>query len=1099
MSRFSSAKKAKIDVEPLLRQRGISSVRSTIDRLAKIIKKWGNEDELRRFLSTEKGFPSDQYNPFGWLLIHYVAGREFDSAELADEWLSYALGQNNQDIQKESGGDRRRPLHCACKWGNIFGVEWLVDHGANVNVKDLYGCTPYYYACLSSVDTMRKIEEHGYILSPFDIVWAAQNQFSSSEKANEIFDHLVNKKGLSVNAIEEMYGYTPLHHACHDGSIFGMKWLVEHKADINSVDKRGITPFMLACKSPINRSAKVRYLDEKGADCQAKDHDGRTALFHATWASKCKDDDVKDVLRYLVIEKGIDINSVDEEGETPLLYACDKHYPYFLVIQHLIELGADVSVRNKNKQNALHMVAKTYLERVDASVIDLLIKKGADVTCQDQDGKAAYEVAEDGERRALLRQHYDAARFSVLRQEIVRQDSIKLCVIGKEMAGKTTLVNSLLQLNQSLPREDRTPGVQIHNCEISGVGKGSTWDFGAQPTFHSAHGLFFRQSNTIFVLVLRCDGQETTSEIVLLEIGRYWCAFVKAALRTLSSRMTSRLRLLIIFNLIDFEEETGNKVSFLLKRVFETLQEEFKDTFEILHMFEMDCSKSNSVCMNDFRERLKAIRENMLEEAHGVPKLCHVIEQKLCLPNEEGKSSLRNFMKSEEFVKWVVEDVGIRLNEDERKVSVEYLDSSGIIVNLGPQICPRPLWLCHNVVGPLLAPPYFPFGMPSEKSGEVSLKDIDSALRAFEDDLKKRGTPSSYTVTVEEAIWVLLCLDLCIEVENSPGTFQIPALLQHSIPKGSWVEDAMFDVYRGQRYECSLSVDIISPSSFVVFQSRCSRMAKPTSREAWKDGVKLIRIVDDKVVESRIELGIKKGHCCIDVILRWSSKAACDKVAKDFLAEIKDMIMRACDERSPGVILNLFYLDSKHLKQLDEDPAIYSMAEVEKKVNQQAFDHVLFSFRPEKGHYSSIRNLSILTEEEVSASRRGERMLLAPHAAKMRQDNPKKKDADPHVAALPVTFPADDDLLSEDLIKACAAVKGSKWEEIGCLLLSFEKVEDIRKPYGGNFVHMIKVLEAWNTAKSPTVGQLLAAFEAVGVNGCHIKKKYEELRRTVFK
>ena len=70
-----------------------------------------------------------------------------------------------------------------------------------------------------------------------------------------------------------------------------------------------------------------------------------------------------------------------------------------------------------------------------------------------------------------------------------------------------------------------------------------------------------------------------------------------------------------------------------------------------------------------------------MQEAHGVPKLCHVIEQKLCLPNEEGKSSLRNFMKSEEFVKWVVEDVGIRLNEDERKVSVEYLDSSGIVSN----------------------------------------------------------------------------------------------------------------------------------------------------------------------------------------------------------------------------------------------------------------------------------------------------------------------------------------------------------------------------------------------------------------------------------
>ena len=197
---------------------------------------------------------------------------------------------------------------------------------------------------------------------------------------------------------------------------------------------------------------------------------------------------------------------------------------------------------------------------------------------------------------------------------MVRPDSIKVCVIGNEMAGKTTLVISLLKLNQSLPREeDRTPGVQIHNCEISGVGKGSTWDFGAQPTFHSAHGLFFRQSNTIFVLVLRFrDGQQMTSESVLLEIGRYWCAFVKAALRTLSSHLTSRLRLLIIFNLIDFEE-AGIEVSFQLKRVFEILQEEFKDTFEILHLFEMDCSKSNSVRMNDFRKRLKAIRENMLE------------------------------------------------------------------------------------------------------------------------------------------------------------------------------------------------------------------------------------------------------------------------------------------------------------------------------------------------------------------------------------------------------------------------------------------------------------------------------------------------------
>ena len=253
--------------------------------------------------------------------------------------------------------------------------------------------------------------------------------------------------------------------------------------------------------------------------------------------------------------------------------------------------------------------------------------------------------------------------------------------------------------------------------------------------------------------------------------------------------------------------------------------------------------------------------------------------------------------------------------------------------------------------------------MPSEKSGEVSLKDIELALKNFEADLKKRGTPSLYRVTADEAIKVLLYLDLCIRVETSPERYQIPALLQHSIRNDAWVEDPKFDVYRGQRYECSHCVDIISPSSFVVFQSRCSRMDKPMSREAWKDGVKLVRIIDDKVVESRIELGIKKGHCCIDIVLRWSSKAACHEVAKEFLAEIKDIIMRVCDERSPGVILNWFYLDSNHLQRLDEDPAIYSMADVEMKVKEKAFDHVVFSARPEKRFYSPVRDLVVITEE----------------------------------------------------------------------------------------------------------------------------------------
>ena len=247
------------------------------------------------------------------------------------------------------------------------------------------------------------------------------------------------------------------------------------------------------------------------------------------------------------------------------------------------------------------------------------------------------------------------------------------------------------------------------------------------------------------------------------------------------------------------------------------------------------------------------------------------------------------------------------------------------------------------------------------------MEDLESALRLFENYLTKKGTPSPFVVKVEDAVEVLLQLDLCIPVKNMPGVYQITALLHDKMPTDAWNEHATIDMYRGQRYECLNSVDIISPSAFALFQSRSSRLPN-TSYEGWKDGVKLARIVEDKKVESLIEYGIKKERCCIDIILRWSSKNACNEVAAKFLGELKTMIATACDERSPGVILNWFYLDSSHLRHLDEDPAIYSYSEVDLKLKNDALDHIIFSTRPEKRNDCPVRDLVVIQAEEDSSN-----------------------------------------------------------------------------------------------------------------------------------
>ena len=68
---------------------------------------------------------------------------------------------------------------------------------------------------------------------------------------------------------------------------------------------------------------------------------------------------------------------------------------------------------------------------------------------------------------------------------------------------------------------------------------------------------------------------------------------------------------------------------------------------------------------------------SLLQEARNVPKLCYAIEEKLSDSFSDEK--LKCFVSLEEFYKWVAHDVQVILTEDERKISVEFLDSSGIV------------------------------------------------------------------------------------------------------------------------------------------------------------------------------------------------------------------------------------------------------------------------------------------------------------------------------------------------------------------------------------------------------------------------------------
>jgi ankyrin repeat protein len=118
----------------------------------------------------------------------------------------------------------------------------------------------------------------------------------------------------------------------------------------------------------------VRALVEKGADLNAKDNGGQTALMKAVWMGRCN----ADVVRFL-IEKGADVNAYDKNGYTALMTAANQGFVD--IVRALVEKGADLNAQDNGGQTAL---MKAVGAPPHADVVRILIEKGANLNVTDK-------------------------------------------------------------------------------------------------------------------------------------------------------------------------------------------------------------------------------------------------------------------------------------------------------------------------------------------------------------------------------------------------------------------------------------------------------------------------------------------------------------------------------------------------------------------------------------------------------------------------------------------------------------------------------------------------------------------------------------------
>ncbi len=199
------------------------------------------------------------------------------------------------------------------------------------------------------------------------------------------------KAGAKID--EQQNGKSALMLAAQGNTAEMISALVKAGADVNAKDTEGKTALMDAVVNP----AAFQALLKAGAKVDAKDNNGRSVLVYLL--GNPDDSELLEMLPVL-FAAGADANAADQGGQTALMSAISKSAA---IITALLKAGAKADVVDRNGQSLLMFAAKGH----NADIIPVLIKAGAKVNLKNSNGQTALLIAADpsygeGEENSII-------------------------------------------------------------------------------------------------------------------------------------------------------------------------------------------------------------------------------------------------------------------------------------------------------------------------------------------------------------------------------------------------------------------------------------------------------------------------------------------------------------------------------------------------------------------------------------------------------------------------------------------------------------------------------------------------------------------------
>ena len=282
--------------------------------------------------------------------------------------------------------DRRTPLHYAVLWGTTGNAISLIENGASLESTDKQEASPLWYSkdremAKVLIDRGAKVNENSKIRLPLLFKTLGYVTWKGRQPDNpKILKTLIELGIDSTQTIDGPFGetgITPLMHACSHGSVESVRLLIESGADVNAKNGNGRTAMHYAAKG--RSPAVIQLLRKHGAQVDLRDKEGITPLLETVQYG------VNAEVLHELIKAGANVNATREFSKSSAIHLCRD----FEFLKLLLENGANVNALDSRDETALFSPAqfRNYWK------LEMLLEHGCNLDSKNNSGETALFVA----------------------------------------------------------------------------------------------------------------------------------------------------------------------------------------------------------------------------------------------------------------------------------------------------------------------------------------------------------------------------------------------------------------------------------------------------------------------------------------------------------------------------------------------------------------------------------------------------------------------------------------------------------------------------------------------------------------------------------